>query len=240
MRKFRLLTPEEIECRVAMITEKGLQLLLYKTARTDYALLDETVGAENWQNDYKEVSGNVYCGIGILMDGKWIWKWNCGTESNMEAEKGEASDAMKRAGFAWGIGTELYSSPWIWVKADACNIEKNDRGKLICNDKFKVAGIEYDENENISFLAIDNVKKHCAAFMTDPKRKSNPKPKQDDDLPPLPSADQLRKEILAIAPMKGKSVESVVRADYSGLAWNDLPAESLLEIKRRLLLRDDV
>lgn len=238
MRRFRLLKEDEIECRVAMINEKGLQLLLYKTARTDYALLDETVGAENWQNDYKEVSGNVYCGIGILMDGKWIWKWNCGSESNMEAEKGEASDAMKRAGFAWGIGTELYSSPWIWVKAENCNIEQKN-GRYVCNDKFVVTGIDYDEKERINFLAIDNTKKHCAAFLTEPKRKQKTVTEKVE-LPPMPDEKQLRQEILAIAPKKGIKIDDVIKASYDGLSWEELKAESLIELKRRMLKRSDV
>ena len=109
MRNFRLLKPDEIEVRVASVSETGITALLYKTARTDYALLDETVGMMGWANDYRVIDGKMYCGIGIRGDGEWVWKWNCGTESNTEAEKGQASDAMKRAGFCWGIGTELYS-----------------------------------------------------------------------------------------------------------------------------------
>ena len=117
MRNFRLLKPDEIEVRVQTVKENGLVALLYKTARTDYALLDETYGAFNWENDYKEINGKMYCGIGIYdkETKEWIWKWNVGTESETEAEKGQASDAMKRAGFCWGIGTELYSSPFIWI-----------------------------------------------------------------------------------------------------------------------------
>ena len=107
--------PNEIEVRIQQInqyqTDKGVkryvQLLLYKTARTDAALLDEKYGPMSWQNDYRSIDGKLYCGIGVLTEKGWVWKWNTGTESNMEAQKGEASDAMKRAGFVWGIGTEL-------------------------------------------------------------------------------------------------------------------------------------
>lgn len=156
MRNFRLLKADEIECRISTISEKGVSLLLYKTARTDYALLDETIGMMNWQNEYRVIDGKMYCGIGIRdkQTSEWVWKWNCGVESNTEAEKGQASDAMKRAGFAWGIGTELYSSPFIWIPADKCNLYKNDKGRLCCNDKFYVREINYNANEEVNSLTI--------------------------------------------------------------------------------------
>ena len=89
MKQFRLLRPDEIECRVAQCNEKGASILLYKTARTDADLLDETVGAQNWENDFKLVDGVLYGGIGVDYgkDGKLIWKWDAGVESNTEAEK---------------------------------------------------------------------------------------------------------------------------------------------------------
>ena len=110
----RALRPDEIEVRVGQVFEKGVSMLLYKNARTDMAILDEVYGAGNWQCDYKEVKGNLYCGIAVF-DTDWVWKWDCGTESNTEKEKGEASDAFKRAGFRWGIGRELYTAPFIWL-----------------------------------------------------------------------------------------------------------------------------
>ena len=175
MRNFRLLKADEIECRISTISEKGLSLLLYKTARTDYALLDETVGIYNWQNDYKVIDGKMYCGIGIRCAGgmkidpnaiynypEWVWKWNCGVESNTEAEKGQASDAMKRAGFCWGIGTELYSAPFIWIPADKCEIRKGQNGKFVCYDRFYVREINYTEDEVINSLTI--VKKNEVVY----------------------------------------------------------------------------
>lgn len=115
----RPLRADEIEVRVGQVYQGGVTALLYKNARTDMAILDEEYGAENWQCDYKEVKGNLYCGIAVWdeMTGQWVWKWDCGTESNTEKEKGEASDAFKRAGFRWGIGRELYTAPFIWLEA---------------------------------------------------------------------------------------------------------------------------
>ena len=153
MNMFRLLRADEIECRIAQISKsgKGLSLLLYKTARTDANILDETVGPENWENDFKLVDGVLYGGIGINYGGKMVWKWDAGVESNTEAEKGRASDAFKRAGFKHGIGRELYTAPFIWIK-DANIEEKN--GKYFCNDRFEVGAIEYDAAQNISGLVI--------------------------------------------------------------------------------------
>lgn len=150
MKMFRLLRPDEIECRVQRVTPKGVVLLLYKTARTDADMLDEKVGFGRWANDFKVVDGTLYGGIGIEFDeSEWIWKWDAGTESNTEAEKGRASDAFKRAGFKWGIGRELYSAPFTFIPAGKCNIKD---GK--CYDDFKVAAIEYDKDERISRLVI--------------------------------------------------------------------------------------
>ena len=152
MNLFRMLDASEIECRVSRVTQKGVVLLLYKTARTDADLLDETFSPWNWKNDFKIVDGVLYGGIGIYDEKKneWIWKWDAGTESNTEAEKGRASDAFKRAGFKWGIGRELYSAPFVFVPAGKCNIEN---GK--CYDSFDVADIGYDANNKICHLRIE-------------------------------------------------------------------------------------
>ena len=156
MNRFRLLNADEIECRIAQVKDNGLSLLLYKTARTDADLLDETVGPEYWENDFKLVDGVLYGGIGIDFDksGKLVWKWDAGTESNTEAEKGRASDAFKRAGFKHGIGRELYSAPFIWIGSDKCKIERNKKGNLVCYDSFAVVGIGYDGKGRIIDLAI--------------------------------------------------------------------------------------
>lgn len=158
MKQFRTLKPDEIECRVAQCNDKGVSILLYKTARTDADLLDETVGTQNWENDFKLVDGVLYGGIGVdyLSNGHLVWKWDAGVESNTEAEKGRASDAFKRAGFKHGIGRELYSAPFIWIGAENCSrLVKNERtGKWQCSDYFDVSDITYDEAERIKTLAI--------------------------------------------------------------------------------------
>jgi hypothetical protein len=140
--KFRPLRAEEIECRVARVNNGGVELLLYKTSRTDMDILDETVGAEKWQCEFYEHKGTLFCKIGVLTESGWVWKSNAGSPSNMEAVKGEASDAMKRAGFTWGIGRELYTAPRIFVYADKCGkIQQGKNGKMQCYDQFRVAKV---------------------------------------------------------------------------------------------------
>lgn len=160
---FRTLTEGEIEVKIKSFTEKGAIALLYKTARVDMDMLDETVGSENWEDDFREIKGNLYCGIGIRTAENphvTIWKWDCGIESREDEEgnqkKGEASDAFKRAGFKWGIGRELYTAPFIFLPNEKINIHVNDKGKKNTYDKFEVEKIAYDERKRISGLAIKN------------------------------------------------------------------------------------
>lgn len=154
---FRDLKANEIDVRVATCSDKGVSLLLYKDARVDQDILDETVGPMNWQKHYSRDNAN--CIISIWDDTKkqWIDKEDTGTESFTEKEKGLASDSQKRSGFAWGIGRELYTSPFIWVGADKVNLTKKTDGKPTTFDKFRVEAIEIKDKE-ITGLAIKNQK----------------------------------------------------------------------------------
>lgn len=169
MEKFRLLKEDEIECKVKKVTQKGAILLLYKTARTDMDLLDESIGPEKWICDYKEIKGNLYCGIAVQTDNYWVWKWDCGIESREDGEgnekKGEASDAFKRAGFKWGIGRELYTAPFIFIPADKMEIQDAGGGRFRTYDTFRVEKIAYDEKRNISGIAIINNKTNKRCFV---------------------------------------------------------------------------
>ena len=163
MLSFRPLSADDVEVRVAQVGQNAVQLLLYKTSRTDMALLDETVGPENWQCDYRSIDEKLFCGIGCrFQDGEWVWKWDTGTPSNMEAQKGEASDAFKRAGFKWGIGRELYTTPDIWVKREQCrNIKKGKNGREQCYDKFVVTDMSVVDGR-IAQLTICNASNRMA------------------------------------------------------------------------------
>ena len=160
--KFRNLYADEIECRINQINEKGLTLLLYKDARCDMNILDETVGAMNWQRKHTRDNANCIVSIYDEEKGQWVEKEDTGTESNTEKEKGLASDSFKRASTNWGIGRCLYTSPFIYVfKADKdgainYNSFKNKAGKEASNDRFIVEAIRYDEKDNITALCIKN------------------------------------------------------------------------------------
>lgn len=138
MKEIPLLTKEDIECRIQSVNDKGAVLLLYKTARADMRILDEVVGPMNWQRHHEVVNGNLFCTISIYDadKGQWVSKQDCGVPSNTQGEKGEASDAFKRAGFSWGIGRELYDSPFIWIS-----------GKVGKYDRFHVTDIQYDREK---------------------------------------------------------------------------------------------
>lgn len=158
MNAFRLLRADEIDCRVSQINQNGLSLLLYKDARCDMNILDETVGPFNWQRYHSRENANCVVSLYDEQKNDWVSKEDTGTESNTEAQKGLASDSFKRACFNWGIGRELYTAPFIWISSDKCNIKEGKNGKLVCNDGFYVEKIVYNDKQEISGLAIRNAK----------------------------------------------------------------------------------
>ena len=156
--EFRKLNADEIELRVGVVHDKDkngnpykdqwFTLLLYKTARVDANILDETVGPFNWQKRFYQVKNTMVCSVGIYdKDRKeFIWKDDVGDETQTEAIKGEASDSFKRAGFAWGIGRELYNSPFIKLDIN----EKNDPKRT----RYEVKEIAYNGNEITKLVIV--------------------------------------------------------------------------------------
>lgn len=155
--KIRTLMANEIEVRVQSISEKGAMLLLYKDARCDQKILDETFGPMNWQRKHTRDNANCIVSIWDSEKQQWVEKEDTGTESNTEKEKGLASDSFKRACFNWGIGRELYTAPFIFVKAEDINLIKRGNG-LSTYDRFRVVDIDYNEEREISYLTIKNNK----------------------------------------------------------------------------------
>lgn len=176
MEEFRLLRADEIDCRVATVKKNGVSLLLYKDARCDMNILDETVGAERWQRKHELINGNLFCSVGIFCKdlNEWVWKQDVGTESYTEKEKGQASDAFKRACFNWGLGRELYTAPFIWVNADDANISESN-GKYTTFDRFEVKEIGYTDRR-ITRLVIENTKTGKIVYQTGKRtEKADPK-----------------------------------------------------------------
>lgn len=156
---FRPLTAGEVECRVAQVgkTDRGgwASILIYKDARVDQKLLDEVVGPKNWKNDYEFINGSLYCTVSIWDEekGEWISKQNVGTESNTEKEKGQASDAFKRACFNWGLGRELYTAPKIFIKLEQNEWDESN-GKFRCKASFFVTEMNVNAERVIDRLVI--------------------------------------------------------------------------------------
>ncbi|MBQ0074512.1 MAG: hypothetical protein KBT34_09985 [Prevotella sp.] len=168
--KFRDLTASEVECRVATASEKGVSLLLYKDARCDMRILDETVGAEYWQRKHELINGNLFCSVGIYNKElqQWIWKQDVGTESYTEKEKGQSSDSFKRSCFCWGIGRELYTAPFIWVKAEM----KQNNGRWTTYDKFDVSEMVVEDGTITKLQIVNsNTKKVVFTYGTAEKDK---------------------------------------------------------------------
>lgn len=149
--EFRKLRADEIEVRVARINSKFVSLLLYKDARCDMNILDETVGAMNWMREHRRDNANCIVSLWDADKEQWISKEDTGTESNTEAQKGLASDSFKRACFNWGLGRELYTSPRIDFPAQSVNISANKT-----YDRFEVTHIAYEDNK-ISELLIKDI-----------------------------------------------------------------------------------
>ena len=157
--KIRTLNADEIECRVSTVKKTkygvGCSLLLYKDARCDMRIMDETFGQMNWARQHELIGDRLYCIVSVYdaERGQWVSKQDVGTESNTEKEKGQASDSFKRACTNWGIGRELYTAPFIWVNLrDGEYYERNN--KYGVNIRFCVSEIGYNDKREINKLTI--------------------------------------------------------------------------------------
>lgn len=155
----RKLRSDEIEVRPQTIKENGFSVLLYKNSRADMNVLDECFGPMNWQRKHMVINNNLFCSVLIWDDEKkmWIEKQDVGVPSNAEPEKGEASDAFKRACTNIGIGRELYTAPkFMWINAKSGEIFANGKNfKLGYKVKLYVSAIEYDNNKIVGIQIRD-------------------------------------------------------------------------------------
>jgi hypothetical protein len=192
------LKAEQIEVKVKKVTEKGVIVLLYKTARTDMEILDEVFTPWGWSCRYDEIKGNLYCTISVRNSetGEWISKQDCGIESREDEEgnqkKGEASDSFKRAGFKWGIGRELYSSPFIFITAVVAPVEQRNSKWQLVNPftDFSVTQIGYDADGRINKLAISDGKKMVFIYGHETSEGKAKEPEKDIDPESVITKDQ--------------------------------------------------
>ena len=223
MCNFRTLRADEIECRVAKVGPGYVNCLLYKTARTDMDMLDETVGPLNWKVSYDEIHGNLFCKISIRNNdtGEWICKSNCGIESKQDdgnEKKAEASDAMKRAGFCWGIGRELYTAPAIFIRTKTTD----ETGKKI-NHYYDVAAVEYDQSRRISKLVITEKGNEVFYWEADTYKG------QKTDT----SIDMLRNQCIALVDGDMARIEAYIAKRFPGKTFDQLNADELNDVKLR-------
>lgn len=224
--KFRDLKADEVELRIGNISKKGsgLSLLLYKDARCDMNILDETVGPDNWQRRHYECKGNLYCGIAInrnfcnpAVPAEWVEKSDCGVESRVDGsgneKKGEASDSFKRAGVNWGIGRELYTSPFIWINAQDAGLKDNGRGGYETKDKFIVKELHV-KDKRITGLSIKNDTKKRIVFEWGDCLKEYEPEKTNEDTGP--TNEQL--EIINQYYSKNKGLLQKTLNDYYGVS----------------------
>lgn len=187
--QIRLLRPDEISCRVQSLSENkakgtvGAVILLYKDARVDMSILDETYGAMNWQREHIEIGGKMFCTIAVWDEDKkqWISKQDVGVESNTEATKGESSDSFKRSGTNWGIGRELYTAPFIYIQLETeewYTDQQSGKPKTKPGFTITVKEITYNDNREIKTLVlVDKKNKERFTF-------AQGKPIKDTEIPP--------------------------------------------------------
>jgi len=200
--RFRYLRADEVELRVSTCNANGFSLLLYKDARCDQNILDETVGPMNWQRHHSRENAN--CIVSIWDEDKrmWVEKEDTGTESFTEKEKGLASDSFKRACFNWGIGRELYTAPFIWIEGHtALNDKKKYVPEKAYDRKLRIAELETDDGVIAKLVIKDNtgrvVFSHGKGVVIQKVEKS-------------PEWEKAKAELVELAGMKGVPISDVL------------------------------
>lgn len=222
--EFRSLLAEEIDVKPQVVKPNGFSLLLYKNARVDMDLLDETVGPMNWQRKHSRENAN--CIVSIYDEDKKIWieKEDTGTESFTEKEKGLASDSFKRACFNWGIGRELYTAPFIWINEKKYLKENN--GKYAIADKFHVSRIEV-RNKIITALEIRDSKNIVAFRYGIKSEKAELSEEEKKDMVIKAINGRMKEE-------KDRSFVYDIVAGYKKLTLEDCTVEELKDINLKL------
>lgn len=176
--EFRELRADEIDVRIQSIKKNSKSVyaifLLYKDARCDMNILDETVGPSRWKRSHDVINGNLFCNVSIYDEDihEWITKQDVGTESNTEKEKGQASDSFKRACVNWGIGRELYTAPFIIVYLNEDEYDSS-KTRYTSNVKLMVKEIEYTDRKISKLILID--KNDIVRYMFPSNQKSHQK-----------------------------------------------------------------
>lgn len=222
--KFRDLRADEVECRVSTCKSTGCSLLLYKDARCDMNILDETVGIMGWKRHHEMIAGNLFCTVELYdaEKGEWISKQDVGKESRSEKEKGQASDSFKRACFNLGIGRELYTAPFIWIAPSDANIYE-DRGKYGTRDNFRVSRMEIKDKKIVK-LEIKNQRTEKVVFSRGYGKETTREEKAQEPVGKQKISKEKQKSLLEFCDEKhldiGKILDSYELKDISELNEN--------------------
>ncbi len=119
--------PSFVKWRIGQVSKDGSKAtaFAYLDAREVYKRLDDVCGVGGWQDKIIEIKDGFICELSILIDGNWVTKTDAADFTDMEAIKGGASSALKRAAAVWGVGRYLYYLPPVWVKTRVLYTKKN-------------------------------------------------------------------------------------------------------------------
>lgn len=242
MCNFRELRENEIQIRAEQCkaldknnTSAYVVYLLYKDARCDMAILDETVGAMNWKREHSVVNNNLFCKVSIFNEktNDWVSKEDVGVESYSEKEKGQASDSFKRACVNWGIGRELYTAPFIYVKLSQEQFKVSSDGKkekvIPLLDPY-VSEIGYNKNREIVKLEITDRKTQNVIYAYGMPKKA---PKQVKEEP----KKEIKKDLPLASEESCNELKSLVDDDTIGKILIKNNALNLNELQQDLVNR---
>ena len=205
------LTKNDVELRTGNVSAKGITLLVYKTARTDVNRLNEVCGTK-WNNKhFYDTQGLLCCSIGIYDDDlkQWVFREDVGTESFTEKEKGHYSDSFKRAGFRWGIGVELYNSPFIFLPWTTEKEGNKYKAVNFFSGNLEITRYECGE-DRIPKLEINY--KGKGVVYSDFKKIDTPPPSKE---PTPPTESAVKKysiqEIIQLAKVKNIPIENICK-----------------------------
>jgi len=173
-------------------------MLLYKDARVDMDVLDDTVGVEGWSRTHEVVNGNMFCSVCVKFGDSWVCKQDVGVPSNQASEKGEASDAFKRACVNWGIGRELYTPLFIWVSLKQGETYKGNNGKLQLSNRLElhVSSITTQDGVITSLQISDKSGKSRYTYGGGNKQTTNPKRQTKKNKAPIKSVSNLQWQVI--------------------------------------------
>lgn len=166
--------PKFLKWRVGQLTKDKTKAtaLAYLDAREVYKRLDDVCGLGGWQSKMTSIEKGFICELSILIDGQWITKSDSADYTDIEAIKGGASSALKRAAAVWGIGRYLYYLPRVWVEVDEYKNLRSipdlpdwatpshglERWEDVAELELDASsGVDADEQQEIAALVIRNI-----------------------------------------------------------------------------------